>query len=115
MGEVSTDEKDIRELDIMFSKVWSENMSSISIKYFCCHPSSRAVAHSPVNRKSRDFRWFLLYGYIILGRHISPEAGRANMALTENLGGPYKLHTHFCPCLMLKHSLGIIKTLFLHH
>jgi hypothetical protein len=32
LGAVSTDEKDIGEFDIMFSKVWSENMSNIFMK-----------------------------------------------------------------------------------
>jgi hypothetical protein len=67
LGAVSTDEKDIGELDIMFSKVWSENMSIIFMKYLCFHPSSRAVAHSPVNRKSLcDFRW---YSFIWIYHH----------------------------------------------
>jgi hypothetical protein len=80
LGAVSTDENYIRELDIMFSKEWSENMSNIFMTYFCFHPSSRAVAHCPVNRKSLcDFRWYSLYGYIIKCRRISPQAGRVNI------------------------------------
>jgi hypothetical protein len=45
-----------------------------------------------------------------MGRHISPEAGRANMAFMELLKALCKVHTHFCPLLMLKpfQFLGII-------
>ena len=32
MGEVSIDKKNNVELDSMFSKVWSENMSTIFVK-----------------------------------------------------------------------------------
>jgi hypothetical protein len=73
----------------MFSKVWSENMSNMSIKHFCHHSTSRAVVHS---RSSESLfvisNAILLYGYIIMGRHISPEAGRANRAFIETFEGP---------------------------
>jgi hypothetical protein len=43
MDVVSIDEKENRKLDIIFPKMWSENISNIFIKDFCCLPSSSAV------------------------------------------------------------------------
>jgi len=72
----------------MFSKVWSENMSSISIKHFCHHPTSRSVVHSQSSESLFVIsNAILLYGYIIMGRHISPAAGRANRAFIDTFEG----------------------------
>ena len=46
MDAVSINEKENRELDIIFSKTWSENISNVFIKDFRCVPSSRAVLPS---------------------------------------------------------------------
>jgi hypothetical protein len=101
----------------MVSKVWSKNMSNIFIKHFCHHPSGRAVSHFPVIRKSLCN--FCCYFFSMdvqswVGTSVQKQVGR-KWLLQKLLRGPYKLHTHFCPCLMLKHSLGINKTLFLYH
>ena len=66
------------------------------------------ISHSKKN-------WARYAHGIIMGGSISPEAGRANMVFIETFEGHHKLHIYFCPCLMLKHSLVTIKTLFLHH
>jgi len=68
----------------MVSQVWSENLSSVFTKHFCHYPSSRAVSHFPVIRNHCVISAaVLLYGYIIMGGHISLEAGRVNVAFTE--------------------------------
>jgi hypothetical protein len=89
LGAVSTDEKDIRELDIMFSKVWSDNMSNIFINYFCFHPS-RGLWPTPQSTESLCVisDGILLYGYIIMGSCTSPQAGRVYITLMETFEGP---------------------------
>lgn len=60
-GAVSIDEKDNRELDIIFSKMWSENFSNIFVKEFCSRSSSTAVSYPHVIRISLcDCRWLSL-------------------------------------------------------
>jgi len=39
--------------------------------------------HAPVNRHSLISDGILLYGYISMGRHIIPEAEKANMAVMD--------------------------------
>jgi hypothetical protein len=64
---VSINEKDITELDIVFSKMHSENISNIFVEDFYCHPSGRAVFCPPVISNSLcDFRW---YSFVWIYQH----------------------------------------------
>lgn len=104
--------KDKRELDILFSKAWSK-MSSIFMKYVCCHPSSRAVSQSSVIKNCLcDFTWNSLvwmYHHV----HISPEAWKVNMSVVDVSAGPLN---NVCLLCMLKFSsLGITGNLMHHH
>jgi hypothetical protein len=88
MDAVSIDEKENRELDIIFSKMWSENISNIFLKDFCCLPSSRAVYYPPVIRNSLcDFRWCSsVWTYQLWwGHHSSAE--EVNTAVMDILHG----------------------------
>ena len=74
------DEKYNREFDIIFSKIWSENLSNIFVREICFPSFSTAVSHSHVIRISlcdyRGYSLVWLYQYGGGGHHSTSREGK---------------------------------------
>jgi len=117
MGAVSIGVKIKRELDLIFSKMWIENISVYSLKTLMSSIRQGRALPSNVQELCMILDGILSFGLLAwVGALFQKQRGQARL-LWKLLPRLYHLHTYFCPLWMLKLFLLLreIGNLFYQH